>query len=479
MRKEKKVKRLKSLMAVILVGVMFMTMTPMTAFAEGKETVGGGQAQQSVQVGQYKLSEDGDVAEPTRSTEEIEIDCGKMAGIIKLPAGTTTFYLYVGEDADVNVEDCDECVKINADGWACIDFDSFKENGSYENVTEYEENYSLCPDGWNLNLDNLATRYYVQILSESTDLFLIEVGGKDEPRNCYIGFDEDNTPKFYGENGYSSDTPVELELYMGVNDQRAEDNRQDIYYTTNGTDPGIGEDGEINGTKYESSITLKTNTVLKARTRLEIGSVVKWGQVLEKTFYIHPEKPTVSWEGAFEQAKSVTLSCDTQGSKIYYTLDGAEPNEDSKEYGSPILIDKALTLKAIAYKGEMSPSETLEVKYYPAELSLDISGSVAKWSSYPPVAIAKGESKSLTVPYGTKSVTIKVKNNVENSQLYLNQGPFTEDGSGNIVEDKEKREKLTADADGTYELELVSGNETNLTTATEKFEGARSEGAHV
>lgn len=41
MEKTKKVKRLKSLMAVILVGVMFMTMTPMTAFAGDGEADGG------------------------------------------------------------------------------------------------------------------------------------------------------------------------------------------------------------------------------------------------------------------------------------------------------------------------------------------------------------------------------------------------------------------------------------------------------
>jgi len=32
----------------------------------------------------------------------------------------------------------------------------------------------------------------------------------------------------------------------------------------------------------------------------------------------------------------VTITCDTGGSTIYYTLDGTEPNQSSFEYTNPI-----------------------------------------------------------------------------------------------------------------------------------------------
>ncbi len=44
----------------------------------------------------------------------------------------------------------------------------------------------------------------------------------------------------------------------------------------------------------------------------------------------------------------MTLKTKTADAKIYYTLDGREPSTHSKLYDKPIIINKSLTIKAIA-----------------------------------------------------------------------------------------------------------------------------------
>lgn len=64
-------------------------------------------------------------------------------------------------------------------------------------------------------------------------------------------------------------------------------------------------------------------------------------------------KPEITGETEFYDETEVTLSCKTEGAKIYYTLDGTEPSATSTEYlGSAIKLNATTTVKAIAIKGE-------------------------------------------------------------------------------------------------------------------------------
>jgi hypothetical protein len=67
--------------------------------------------------------------------------------------------------------------------------------------------------------------------------------------------------------------------------------------------------------------------------------------------------------GTYTSAQTVTLSCATDGAKIYYTLNGSDPTANSTPYSNPITISTTTTLKAVAVKSEMKDSGILEAVY--------------------------------------------------------------------------------------------------------------------
>ena len=67
--------------------------------------------------------------------------------------------------------------------------------------------------------------------------------------------------------------------------------------------------------------------------------------------------------GAVDSGTSVTITCSTDGAKIYYTKDGTEPTASSTEYTAAISVTAAVTLKAIAVKDGMNNSAVASVSY--------------------------------------------------------------------------------------------------------------------
>ena len=70
----------------------------------------------------------------------------------------------------------------------------------------------------------------------------------------------------------------------------------------------------------------------------------------------------------------VTLTTQTEGAKIYYTLDGSEPTTASTLYTAPITITPPVTLKAIAVKDGLLNSSVLTVSYPVENKFTDIDG---------------------------------------------------------------------------------------------------------
>lgn len=67
--------------------------------------------------------------------------------------------------------------------------------------------------------------------------------------------------------------------------------------------------------------------------------------------------------GTYDSAQTVTLTCDTTISNIYYTTNGDEPTTGSTEYTAPFSVSATTTIKAKAFKGGMTESETAAATY--------------------------------------------------------------------------------------------------------------------
>ena len=67
--------------------------------------------------------------------------------------------------------------------------------------------------------------------------------------------------------------------------------------------------------------------------------------------------------GAVNSGTSVTISCETEDAKIYYTTDGNDPTAESTEYTTAISVTPPMTLKAIAVKDGMNDSAVASASY--------------------------------------------------------------------------------------------------------------------
>ena len=130
-----------------------------------------------------------------------------------------------------------------------------------------------------------------------------------------------------------------------------------IYYTTDGTEP------TAEGTEYKSAISVTAAVTLKA---IAVKSGMNNSAVASVSYTIKGTVATPAFSvasGAVNSGTEVTITCSTEGAKIYYTTDGTEPTAESTEYTSAISVTAAVTVKAIAVKDGMNNSAVASVSY--------------------------------------------------------------------------------------------------------------------
>ena len=74
---------------------------------------------------------------------------------------------------------------------------------------------------------------------------------------------------------------------------------------------------------------------------------------------IAPESGTIFGD----EGLTVTISCETQGVDIFYTLDGSDPDDGSTPYNGPINLTETTTVKAIAYDSDDNTSNVASATY--------------------------------------------------------------------------------------------------------------------
>ena len=130
-----------------------------------------------------------------------------------------------------------------------------------------------------------------------------------------------------------------------------------IYYTTDGSEP------TASSTEYTAAISVTAAVTLKA---IAVKSGMNNSAVASASYTIKGTVATPVFSlasGAVDSGTTVTITCSTEGVKIYYTTDGTEPTASSTEYKAAISITEAVTLKAIAVKDGMNDSTVASASY--------------------------------------------------------------------------------------------------------------------
>ena len=172
-----------------------------------------------------------------------------------------------------------------------------------------------------------------------------------------------------------------------------------IYYTTDGTDP------TASSTEYTAAISVTAAVTLKA---IAVKGGMNDSAVASGSYTIKGTVATPAFSvasGEVDSGTTVTITCSTEGAKIYYTTDGSEPTASSTEYTAAISVTEAVTLKAIAVKSGMNNSAVASASY-------TIKGTVAS----PEFSVASGAVNSGT--------TVTITCSTEGAKIY-----YTTDGN--------------------------------------------------
>lgn len=88
--------------------------------------------------------------------------------------------------------------------------------------------------------------------------------------------------------------------------------------------------------------------------------------------YKAPPEVIFSPEGcSFANRTNIKLNSNTDESKIYYTLDGSVPGENSEQYGGVITVDKTTTITAIAVSPDGKKSLPVKAEFNKAKYAIE------------------------------------------------------------------------------------------------------------
>jgi hypothetical protein len=137
-----------------------------------------------------------------------------------------------------------------------------------------------------------------------------------------------------------------------------------IWYTLDGSTPAMGTSLLYNP---GNPIVVTQTTTIKA-----FAQRVNWNSspITSATYTMDIPAPDVEAPtfnppaGVYNEPKLVSISTATTGASIRYTTDGSEPSQTHGTlYTGPINVDSSLTIKAIAYKAGMNPSQVVSGTY--------------------------------------------------------------------------------------------------------------------
>jgi len=159
-----------------------------------------------------------------------------------------------------------------------------------------------------------------------------------------------------------------------------------IYYTTDGTTPGLMSN------LYSGPISISTSMTIQA---IAVATGYKNSSVPSVSF-VFPSAATPTFSvpsGTYTSVQTVTISDATPGATIYYTTNGTRPTASSTVYTGPITVSTSQTIQAIATASSYSPSTVATVQYILNLPTADFSVTASSSS----LAIKAGQSGSFSL----------------------------------------------------------------------------------
>ncbi len=185
------------------------------------------------------------------------------------------------------------------------------------------------------------------------------------------------------------------------------------------------------------------------------NSVYGWIYVEKEEVTPEPEQvatPTFSVEaGEYTEAKSVEITCETEGAIIHYTVDGTEPTAESPVYGEAINVDKTMTIKAIAVKEGWTNSEIATATYT---------------INYPDIVVTLNPASGSFYLDEQAHVTVTTQNTVGDTMITYQIGDGEE-----MEYDSENGIVITASQEGTINLTVTvaDGYHEGVATVTGEY----------
>jgi N-acetylmuramoyl-L-alanine amidase len=274
----------------------------------------------------------------------------------------------------------------NENKWASNSYDYTNNSASFAKIKDHfidkDEDIVLYLIGYNEDENYHVNLYYKNSKVLSEDLSDNFINIKYDDIKSYEGR---ITAKLYNKNNrvisvfnFYLNAPIvgNLKITSPQNNYTSSWDDIDLYYTggTNATELTIKIYNKKNKIVdlikmpfQEEKVTLKANLFKENETyKIELMASYQDYTEISKSDSIYVnilDKLTVSpvyVDKNFTFIKSgseVSLLTNTTNAKIYYTIDGTTPTEDSLEYTEPIVINNDTTIKTYAVKNNMNDSE--------------------------------------------------------------------------------------------------------------------------
>jgi M6 family metalloprotease-like protein len=157
----------------------------------------------------------------------------------------------------------------------------------------------------------------------------------------------------------AADNQYQYEYYMGTK-----------YYSTEGAANDPFPYGSVNAFNRSTTPAAKFNNKNSDGTYYldsSIEQITRNGDGTMSFRFVgtsNVQAPTFTPKpGRYEEAQSVSISCATEGTTIYYTTDGSAPTAQSTLYTAPITVSQTTTIKAVAVSTDGEESAVATAKY--------------------------------------------------------------------------------------------------------------------